>query len=144
MFAEPILLDQALGQKIRGGAGWDGGVKSPVRTDVLWEFGEGFSAGVDDPEYGRMMDGEDGDQGFQPEQNRIVHPCRLEISGCMDPAMANAVESDAEFPELVEHQDGRLPMVIQRSFDACPAFAMNILDGGRLAPLYTDPVRLPG
>jgi hypothetical protein len=119
-------------------------VKSPVSGDVLWEFREGFPAGIDNPEYGRMMDGEDGNQGFQPEQKRIVHPCRLEIAGGMDPSMADAVEFDAELPQLIEDQDGRLPMVIERGLDACPASVITILDRGRLASLHPDPVRLPG
>ncbi len=144
VFAEPILLDQTLGQKIRVGTGWDGGVKSPVGRDVLWERGKGLSAGIDDPEYGRMMDGEDGDQGFQPGQNRIINPCRLEISGCMDPSMADAVEFDAELPQLVQDQDGRLPMVIEWGLDAFSGSTTIILDGGRLASLHTDPVRLSG
>ncbi len=143
VFAEPILLDEALGQKIRAGAGWDSGVKSPVSSDVLWELGKGFSAGIDDPEDGRMMDGEDGDQGFQPEQKRVVHPCRLEMAGRMDPSMADTIELDAELPELVDDQDGCLPMVIQRGLFAGPVSAMIILNRGGPAPRDTDPVRLP-
>jgi hypothetical protein len=91
-----------------------------------------------------MMDGEDGDQGFQPEQKRIVHPCRLEIAGGMDPSMADAVEFDAELPQLIEDQDGRLPMVIERGLNAFSASATIILDGGRLASLHPDPVCFPG
>jgi len=41
-FAEPKLLDQALGQEIRVGAGRDGGVEGPVGCDVLGKRGRAF------------------------------------------------------------------------------------------------------
>jgi hypothetical protein len=119
-------------------------VKSPVGSDVLWERGKGFSAGIDDPEYGRMMDGEYGDQGFQPGQKLMINPGRFEIAGCMDPSMADAVEFDAELFELVEDQDGYLPMVIERGLDAFSACTTIVLNGRRLASLHTDPVRFSG
>jgi hypothetical protein len=62
----------------------------------------------------------------------------------MDPSMADAVEFDAELPQLVQDQDGRLPMVIEWGLDAFSGSTTIILDGGRLASLHTDPVRLSG
>jgi len=91
-----------------------------------------------------MMDGEYGDQGFQLGQNRIINPCRLEIAGRMDPSMADAVEFDAELPQLVQDQDGRLPMVIEWGLDASRLAPRSYSIKGRLASLHTDPVRLSG
>jgi hypothetical protein len=62
----------------------------------------------------------------------------------MDPSMADTIEFDAEFSQLVEDQDGHLPVVIQCGLDALSASATIILDGRRLASRHTDPVRLPG